>query len=117
MTCSFSLPCLSLSPLLSLLSLISGCPEAVKLLVGNKCDLPADVDLSQAKVSEISLMEPHTVRCKLLLKKYKSAIRGRSSHCERGGPGEESNLATYLNLNYSINNYSLTKKWGSHPVH
>lgn len=29
----------------------SGCPEAVKVLVGNKCDLPADVDLSQVKVS------------------------------------------------------------------
>lgn len=29
----------------------SGCPDAVKVLVGNKCDLPADVDLSQAKVS------------------------------------------------------------------
>ena len=28
----------------------SGCPEAVKLLVGNKCDLPAEVDLTQAKV-------------------------------------------------------------------
>ena len=28
----------------------SGCPEAIKLLVGNKCDLPAEVDLSQAKV-------------------------------------------------------------------
>ncbi|CAI8008888.1 Ras-related protein Rab-1A [Geodia barretti] len=27
----------------------SGCPEAIKLLVGNKCDLPAEVDLSQAK--------------------------------------------------------------------
>ena len=52
----------SLSSLFTLLSLISGCPEAVKLLVGNKCDLPADVDLSQAKVSEISRMEAHTVR-------------------------------------------------------
>ena len=28
----------------------SGCPEAVKLLVGNKSDLPAEVDISQAKV-------------------------------------------------------------------
>ncbi len=28
----------------------SGCPEAVKLLVGNKCDLAAEVDLQQAKV-------------------------------------------------------------------
>ena len=33
------------------LSLYSGCPEAVKLLVGNKSDLPPEVDLSQARVS------------------------------------------------------------------
>lgn len=37
-------------PVLSL-SLYSGCPEAVKLLVGNKSDLPPEVDLSQARVS------------------------------------------------------------------
>ena len=33
----------------------SGCPEAVKLLVGNKCDLPAEVDLQQAKVHNLTL--------------------------------------------------------------
>ena len=36
---------------ISITTFLSGCPEAVKVLVGNKCDLPADVDLSQAKVS------------------------------------------------------------------
>ena len=34
----------------------SGCPDAVKVLVGNKCDLPADVDLSQAKVGFVSCL-------------------------------------------------------------
>ena len=43
---------------------LSGCPEAIKLLVGNKCDLPAEVDLSQAKVRRCSsplLSLPHTL--------------------------------------------------------
>ena len=37
----------------SLLILIScsGCPEAVKLLVGNKSDLSPEVDVSQIRVS------------------------------------------------------------------
>ena len=46
--------------------MFSGCPEAVKILVGNKCDLPADVDLSQAKVS----LNPLYAWCYL----YKSGI-------------------------------------------
>lgn len=37
-------------------STCSGCPEAVKLLVGNKCDLPAEVDLQQAKVTTPMLL-------------------------------------------------------------
>ena len=28
----------------------SGCPEAIKLLVGNKCDLQHDMDLTRLKV-------------------------------------------------------------------
>ena len=35
----------------------SGCPEAVKLLVGNKCDLEAEVDLSHARVSVVQSVE------------------------------------------------------------
>ena len=37
-------------PVILFFSICSGCPDAVKLLVGNKCDLPAEVDLQQAKV-------------------------------------------------------------------
>ena len=42
----------------------------------------------------------------------------RSSHLEvgEGGPGEEESLATYHNINYSINYYSLTKKGGRDPL-
>ncbi len=44
-------------PVTIMWSSYSGCPEAVKLLVGNKCDLPAEVDLSHAAVSDyISLV-------------------------------------------------------------
>lgn len=49
----------------------SGCPEAVKVLVGNKCDLPADVDLSQAKVSSRKdFLKVFTLYLNCLLQKY-----------------------------------------------
>lgn len=38
--------------------MFSGCPEAIKVLVGNKCDLTPEVDLSQAKVSSSARSRP-----------------------------------------------------------
>ena len=35
--------------------IISGCPEAIKVLVGNKADLSPEVDMTQVKVSQLSL--------------------------------------------------------------
>lgn len=36
---------------------VSGCPEAVKVLVGNKSDLSPEVDVSQIKVRSITSFE------------------------------------------------------------
>lgn len=49
----------------------SGCPEAVKLLVGNKCDLPAEVDLQQAKVCYINTIQRVTLASINKLEKFK----------------------------------------------
>ena len=35
--------------------IISGCPEAIKVLVGNKADLSPEVDMTQVKVSQLLL--------------------------------------------------------------
>ena len=39
--------------ILFLFLIISGCPEAIKVLVGNKADLSPEVDMTQVKVSKI----------------------------------------------------------------
>lgn len=60
-----------------------GCPEAVKVLVGNKCDLPADVDLSQAKkYADLHDMEFIETSAKTNMNIQESFIRLASEICE-----------------------------------